>query len=807
MFFFVPNAVERPALHIGEYYTEAMPGLAIFSSPKDSILMRVYWFDAKNKGYGNYKDFVASKPSFGPSAPDDSYHRLDWSVDDKRVTFEWGLTPKGVAVRLKSTGPVKLITWFAKAWPGSQPKIALNKDGYGLAVGDYKLNLTANGTLKRPVGDSDDPSKKVEWGQETTIAPVTFQVAPDKPGLLFLETSKGSQGLNEVAKELDGAASTYTVARASAQGDWGDFVSPIQNEMGHSRVYSPDTKGISEIVSRNWCLPDGQVLFCWDSFFNGLLTSIENPEAGREVVRAVLGGQQPNGLVPNFSGRGWGVSADRSQPPVGSLCVWKMYQRDPNIAFLKEVFPKLLKWHEWWFSARDGNNDGLLEWGSETGDLQNAKFESGLDDSPMFDTGTMSGPHMTLDSVDLNALWAMDAEYLAKIAKVLGENDVASKLTDDHVQIAKRINEGLWNSAAHTYCYRYWTPRPARNAVSLASLVSTPDGPGLHADYFKGRNFDHLVHSEQDPDLNFNWTDKEPQTGLGKTEYSVRWSGNITTKDPAKFIFKTYADDGMRVWVDGKEIIDDWKIHGTNETDSAPIELAGGVAHPIKVEYFQAAGDATCRLEVEQLDEDKPAETFYNRLSPLNFYPMMAGVPDATQAAQMRDVLFRSPKFDGDYMCPTISRDDPAFPLQGYWRGTIWGPTNYLLYQGLRRYCTDAERNEYAKKSVALFMKNWNADGTCHENFNGITGEGRSDPHYSWGALMCLIGIEDLCDIEPDGKLRLNGASGVHVEIKNFRLGGKLYDLRVEPDHAQLVLDGKVAYEAIGKVEEWPVGW
>jgi glycogen debranching enzyme len=579
-------------------------------------------------------------------------------------------------------------------------------------------------------------------------------------------------------------------------------MSPIQNELGHSRVYSPDTEGISEIVSRNWCLPDGQVLFCWDSFFNGLLASIENPEAGREVVRAVLNGQLPNGLVPNFSGRGWGVSADRSQPPVGSLCVWKMYQRDPDIAFLKEVFPKLLKWHNWWFTARDGNNDGLLEWGSETGVLQNAKFESGLDDSPMFDTATMSGTHMMVDSVDLNALWAMDAEYLAKIAQVLGDHDEAAKLGDEVVHMVNQVNGSLWNPEVGAYCYRYWTPRLARHSVPLAQLVSSADGPGLHGDYFTGRNFDHLVYSRQDADINFNWTGTSPQTSLGKEDYSVRWTANISAKQSADYIFKTYADDGVRVWIDVKQIIDDWKVHGTNETDSAPVSLEAGATHEIKIEYFQAAGDAVCRLEVEQLDKDSPAETFYNRLSPLNFYPMAAGVPTPDQAKAMRDILFRSKKFEGDYMCPTIERDDPAFPQQGYWRGTIWGPTNYLLYQGLRRYCTDAERNEFAKKSVALFMKNWNADGTCHENFNAMTGEGRSDPHYTWGALLCLIGIEDLCDIEPNGKLRLNGASGVHIEIKNFRLGGKTFDLRVEPNRAELRLNGHLFFDAKGKAAE-----
>jgi glycogen debranching enzyme len=165
----------------------------------------------------------------------------------------------------------------------------------------------------------------------------------------------------------------------------------------------------------------------------------------------------------------------------------------------------------------------------------------------------------------------------------------------------------------------------------------------------------------------------------------------------------------------------------------------------------------------------------------------------------MMRLFDRDDKFGGEYVCPTISRDDPAYPAQGYWRGTIWGPTNYLFYQGLRRYGGDPERRAFARKSVALFMKNWNKDGTCHENFNGITGWGRSDPHYTWGALLCLIGLEELCDFEPNGQLRINGASGITAHVQNLLLLGKKYDLRLWPKKAVLSLNGKTIAIATGR--------
>ncbi len=205
-------------------------------------------------------------------------------------------------------------------------------------------------------------------------------------------------------------------------------------------------------------------------------------------------------------------------------------------------------------------------------------------------------------------------------------------------------------------------------------------------------------------------------------------------------------------------------------------------------------------LAVERIEAGSPGQVFSSRLSPLNFYPMIVDAPSKDRGTRMLDLFFRPDRFGGNTICPTISRNDPAFPAQGYWRGTVWGPTSYLTFQGVRNYATGQQLDEYASKSVALFMKNWNADGTCHENFNAITGAGRSDPHYTWGALLCLLGLEELCDTTPDGQIQLNGASGRHIKIHNLRLNGRIFDLTIEPKSAKLTEQGKTIAVAQGKL-------
>jgi neutral trehalase len=132
------------------------------------------------------------------------------------------------------------------------------------------------------------------------------------------------------------------------------------------------------------------------------------------------------------------------------------------------------------------------------------------------------------------------------------------------------------------------------------------------------------------------------------------------------------------------------------------------------------------------------------RLSPTNFYPLLAKAASPEQARIMIDKhLLNSGEFWGEWIIPSIARNDPAFHDQNYWRGRIWGPMNYLVYLGLLNYDAPAARTAFAQKSYDLFLKEWRANGHVHENYNAITGSGddvlSSDRFYHWGALLGYV--------------------------------------------------------------------
>ncbi|HEX8711375.1 MAG TPA: trehalase family glycosidase [Terracidiphilus sp.] len=144
------------------------------------------------------------------------------------------------------------------------------------------------------------------------------------------------------------------------------------------------------------------------------------------------------------------------------------------------------------------------------------------------------------------------------------------------------------------------------------------------------------------------------------------------------------------------------------------------------------------------LNKDLHSGESNTRLSPTNFYPMLAHAATPEQAHTMIEKHLLNPnEFWGEWIIPSIERKDPAFHDQNYWRGRIWGPMNYLVYLGLCNYDDAQVRQQFADKSYALFLKEWTQSRHVHENYNAITGTGddvrNSDRFYHWGALLGYV--------------------------------------------------------------------
>ena len=175
-----------------------------------------------------------------------------------------------------------------------------------------------------------------------------------------------------------------------------------------------------------------------------------------------------------------------------------------------------------------------------------------------------------------------------------------------------------------------------------------------------------------------------------------------------------------------------------------------------------------------------------------NFYPLLAKVVPKTRLKKVLTHLLNRMEFWGDFVIPTISKDNPAFKDQQYWRGTIWPPTNYLVYQGLKRYRLDEIASEFARKSASLFLKSWNKYRLCRENYNSMNGKGGGQRYQSWGPLFALVLIEDFIENSPYDGLRVGNLSAMkRNHLQNYRIGNSIYELYANRNYLKLYKDGK----------------
>ena len=129
-----------------------------------------------------------------------------------------------------------------------------------------------------------------------------------------------------------------------------------------------------------------------------------------------------------------------------------------------------------------------------------------------------------------------------------------------------------------------------------APPAGTASGSGLLGQYYRGKGFREPILSRTDATVNFNWSTGTPDPAVPADQFSVRWSGWVQAPTSGQFNFFVTADDGLRLWIDGVLIIDFWIDQGFIER-SGSARLQADHKHDIRLEYYENAGAAACKLE------------------------------------------------------------------------------------------------------------------------------------------------------------------------------------------------------------------
>ena len=138
-----------------------------------------------------------------------------------------------------------------------------------------------------------------------------------------------------------------------------------------------------------------------------------------------------------------------------------------------------------------------------------------------------------------------------------------------------------------------------------ATALRTPAGePGLRAEYFDNEGMSGAPALVRvDPQVAFDWGDKGPGAPLGKDHFSARWTGTITAPDSGHYILGVSSDDGTRLFLDGKPVVDNWGTHAVL-LKTTELDLKAGEAHDVRLEFYEGAGDAGVFLVWQRVEAD-----------------------------------------------------------------------------------------------------------------------------------------------------------------------------------------------------------
>ena len=259
--------------------------------------------------------------------------------------------------------------------------------------------------------------------------------------------------LEELRASLDRARGALE-ARAAGYGELAEAWTAVTSAVGWNTIYEPRHERVVSTVGRLWNQEYGGVaLFGWDNFFLSWLAVLEGPDLALANAIEHLRGHTDEGFLPNDNRGNGSKSWDRSQPPVGAVVLREVIRRFPEPWFEEAVFDPLLAWNRWWPTARD--NGGLLSYGSHAArnpfnepvvrTKTAAGYESGMDDSPMYEDVPFNPENNTLElqDVGLTSLYVADCRALAEIARRLGRTPEAEELEARGDRYAEAL-ERLW---------------------------------------------------------------------------------------------------------------------------------------------------------------------------------------------------------------------------------------------------------------------------------------------------------------------------------------------------------------------------
>ncbi|OXB07228.1 trehalase [Flavobacterium plurextorum] len=338
-------------------------------------------------------------------------------------------TLKIVSSKSKAIGYIQFLN--------SNPAIEITKEGYKAQT--EKLTLKPNET-KDIVVSQTFIFPQYSWQKEKeTIAKTTFNTL-----------------LNNTQKEKENLLAQLIAKKKAIYKDniYSDLIAKLELTLqNNTRIAAEGLKHGGLFPSYNYEWFHG--FWAWDSWKHAAAVANYDAELAKNQMRALFDYQEPNGFIPDCVYRNNLIEENNyrnTKAPLAAWAIWKIYEKTKDAAFLKEFYPKLKLYHNWWYKERDHDQDGLCEFGSTDGTLIAGKWESGMDNAVRFDDSKIlkngeKAFSLDQESVDLNSFLYAEKNYLSKMAQVLKLTKESKDWQEESTALKTKIQTQFWDAS------------------------------------------------------------------------------------------------------------------------------------------------------------------------------------------------------------------------------------------------------------------------------------------------------------------------------------------------------------------------
>ncbi|WP_138429619.1 MGH1-like glycoside hydrolase domain-containing protein [Fodinibius saliphilus] len=346
----------------------------------------------------------------------------------------------------------------------------LFNDHFELIFSNGIAQLAQDGNKKSLYLTSDKPLSFDRGSNRYLIeAANSIELSPQSSDTLTLAYSYAKK---EPAKIIIDAAHYFHKNKKRWSGYINDVLAASTSWNNKERLQRLSIKSIITLIN-NWRSPHGDLTYnglfpsyayqgfhgvwSWDSWKHASALALFDSELAEDQMRVMFDYQNTAGMVPDV------IYADSTEnnwrdtkPPLASWAVWNIYSQSGDSTFLNEMYPKLKRYHQWWYANRDHDGNGLCEYGSTDGTRIAAAWESGMDNAVRFDNAVMVKNHdhawsLNQESVDLNAYLYADKIYLSKIADNLYLPRESATLYEEAQALKDQINEKMYDAESGYY--------------------------------------------------------------------------------------------------------------------------------------------------------------------------------------------------------------------------------------------------------------------------------------------------------------------------------------------------------------------